>query len=105
MVSSFFEGVPGIERVKPLSVMVSQDEDEGVDDGVDDGVEDGVNPGVGFSTATRGVDSDLRLERNTARPMPIIKTTTPPTIQGTALLRRGCAYEGGIKAGGGGEVG
>ena len=58
MVSSFFEGVPGIEREKPSSLMVSQDEDEGVDEGVDDGVEDGVNPGVGLPDATGVVDSD-----------------------------------------------
>src|ERR1044071_5211825 len=88
-VSSLFDGLPGIESVKPSSVMVSHDEDEVVVVLVVVGEYDGEAPGV-VPPEVMGGGVELFLEMKTMATMPTIKTTSPPTIHGSGL-RFGCA--------------
>jgi hypothetical protein len=79
-----------METVKPSPVTVCQ-EPEGVDEGVEEGVVRGVvcgdTPGVA-PPLTPG-PPEVRLERKTIRPTPMIKTPSPNRTHGRGL--RFCA--------------
>jgi hypothetical protein len=82
-----------MEMENPSSLTVSHDEDE---EDVDEEEEDDEVPGVVPVVPV----PELRLERKTAKPMPMATTSTPPMIQGAGLRLCCCAY-GGMYAGGG----